>query len=182
MTPSPNPPRRQPRHPATRRRAPRPAAGPGAAGKPLGPALGLCLLILGAVGWIRHFSSAPAYLAVPVTVGLCAVYALTAVLLAAEGAGAAAEQAKADVRAGRTLASYFGLHPSIMCVAPTGDGPIAVENGPVPTDRPVLSFGSSGTWIWLWDAHRDGDDTTWRTFATRREDIQLTTPTTLDAP
>ncbi|RMI43406.1 hypothetical protein EBN88_07180 [Streptomyces triticirhizae] len=151
-----------------------------AAGKPLGLALGLCLLILGVVGWIRHFFSAPAFLAVPVTVTLCVVYALTAVVLAAEGAGAAAEQAKADFRAGRTPASYFGLHPSIMCVRPTGEGPVAVENGPVPTDRPVLSFGASGTWIWLWDAQRDGDATTWRTFAARREDIQLTAPTTPD--
>ncbi|KAB8161400.1 hypothetical protein FH609_027115 [Streptomyces sp. 3MP-14] len=146
-----------------------------AAAKPLAVGLALCLFVIGSVGWLRYFY-APWRYTLPLVTVFCALYILMAIALASQSASDAAEQAMADFREGHTPPSYLGLHPNMMCVTPTGEGPIPVENGPVPVDRPVLSFGSSGTWIWLWDAHREGGEDTWRAFAVRREDVELVHP------
>jgi hypothetical protein len=60
-----------------------------------------------------------------------------------------------------------------MCVHPVEpDQPVPVENGPVPTDHPVVSFGSAGDWIWLWDPDRHNGKIQ-ESFAVRCENVRL---------
>ncbi|MGP4112144.1 hypothetical protein ACTWP5_14660 [Streptomyces sp. 4N509B] len=152
-----------------------------AAGRPLGIALAFVLLFTGALGWARHVYFARGdnrVYAIVATLLASLVYALTAVGLGVDAAHSAAERAMAEAGDGRNPAPYFGLRGGLMCVHPVGAEPIAVENGPVPTGHPVLSFGSSEEWVWLWDPARaarsdvDASDT----FAVRRDDVRLVPP------
>ncbi|MES5821195.1 hypothetical protein [Streptomyces sp. RG80] len=149
-----------------------------AAGEPMGLALGSMLFFLAVVGWLRHFhlgrDTGNRFLAVVLATLLIVSYALGAILLgtrqAASTAGRAAEDA---ARTGKAPDAYFGIYGHFMCLAPVDpDKPFAVENGPAPTDHPVLSFGTSGDWIWLWDPRR-GNGTVQESFAVRREDVRL---------
>ncbi|MEO3752646.1 hypothetical protein [Streptomyces sp. B6B3] len=153
-----------------------------AAARSLAVAFGFVLFFVGVLGWARH-----AYLAlggnrlfaVLSTLILSLVFALTAVLLGIYEADTTARDAMAEARGGDNPASYFGLQGRLTCVLPVADTAIPVENGPVPTGHPVLSFGSSEDWIWLWDPERDSAPTT---FAVRREDVRLLTPDDAGCP
>lgn len=150
-----------------------------AAAKPLGTAVCFVLLFTGLLGWARHtylaLGGGRVY-AVVATLVASLLYVLVGIGVGVDAARADARRAMADARAGRTPAAYFGLQGSLLCVRPVdGDGgAVAVENGPVPTGHPVLSFGSSEEWIWLWDPRRDGAGSP--TVAVRREDVRLIPP------
>jgi hypothetical protein len=149
----------------------------GAAARPLGLALAFVLLFTAVLGWARyvHMTRGDNRLfAVGSVVILSLLYALTSIAIGMDDAAGAMERAAAEAREGRDPAAYFGLQGRLMCVTPAGDEPVPVENGPVPEGRPVLSFGSSEDWIWVWDA--EGEEGEGRTFAVRREDVQLTAP------
>jgi hypothetical protein len=151
-----------------------------AAAEPLGLGLAFALLFVGALGWMRY-----AYLAlgdnrlfaVATILVLSVVYAVTAIALGMKEADTAAERAMAEAVEGRDPSTgYFGLEGELVCVRPIGEAAIPVENGPVPTGHPVLSFGSSEEWIWLWDPERFNDREVPDTFAVRREDVRLVAP------
>jgi hypothetical protein len=151
-----------------------------AAAEPLAIALAFALLFIGALGWMRY-----AYLAlgdnrlfaVVTILVLSVVYALTAIGLGVEEADSAARRAMAEAGEGRDPSDdYFGLQGELVCVRPVGEDPIPVENGPVPVDHPVLSFGSSEDWIWLWDPVRADDPEVPDTVVVRRDDVQLVAP------
>lgn len=150
-----------------------------AAGEPMGLALGSMLFFLAVVGWLRHFhlgrDSGNRFFAVLLATLLIVSYALGAILLgtsqAAKAAGRAAENAARD---GAAPDAYFGIYGHFMCLRPVDPAtPLAVENGPAPTAYPVLSFGTSGDWIWLWDPRRGSGTALQESFAVRREDVQL---------
>jgi hypothetical protein len=149
-----------------------------AAGEPMGLALGSMLFFLAVVGWLRYFhlgrDSGNRFFAAVLASLLIVSYVLGAILLgtsqAAKTAGRDAENAARD---GIEPDAYFGIYGHFMCLSPVDpDQPLPVENGPAPTDHPVLSFGSSGDWIWLWDPKRKNGDVQ-ESFAVRREDVRL---------
>jgi hypothetical protein len=65
--------------------------------------------------------------------------------------------ARRAVQTGEQPAAYYGLKPRLICVVPLDSRvqPTAY-NGPIPLDRPLLTFGPDGERIWLWDA-TDGE-------------------------
>ncbi|WDF38002.1 hypothetical protein PBV52_14950 [Streptomyces sp. T12] len=148
------------------------------AAEPMGLALGSALFFVAVVGWLRHFhlgrDASNRFFAIALATLVIVVYALSAVALgtgqAASAAGRAAENA---ARRGVQPSDYFGVYGHFMCVRPVdASHPLAVENGPVPTGHPVVSFGTSGDWIWLWDPARNNGKVQ-ESFAVRREDVQL---------
>lgn len=147
-----------------------------AVAEPVLVALGFTLLFTAAYGWLRHVHFAvntDRIFALTMTVLLSVLYALTAISVGLAEADGAAERAAERAEGGHDPAPYFGLEGALMCVRPVRDEPLAVENGPVPTDHPVLSFGASGDWIWLWDPERDGPR---KAFVVLRSGVQLVPP------
>ncbi len=149
-----------------------------AAAEPVALALGSVLFLVAVTGWLRHFHAGRdagfRLYGIVVTTLLAVLFTLTAIYLGADRATrAAGRTAERTAARGAQPPSYFGLKGHLMCLRPVQpDRPLAVENGPVVTDHPVLSFGSTGDWIWLWNpAHGDGDDA--ESFAVRREDVRL---------
>ncbi|WP_405737363.1 hypothetical protein OG885_30165 [Streptomyces sp. NBC_00028] len=147
------------------------------AAEPMALALGSGLFFLAVVGWGRHFhfgrDSGNRFFAVVLATLLTLVYALTAIGLGTKDAATAAGRAAESAARHGSEPSYFGIHGHFMCLHPLDPGkPLAVDNGPAPTDHPVLSFGTTGDWIWLWDPRRN-DGEAQESFAVRREDVQL---------
>ncbi|WP_274557118.1 hypothetical protein [Streptomyces spiramyceticus] len=147
-----------------------------AALKPVGLAAGFALLFVAAAGWARHAhwgrvpgGGIPSFIFPVVAVQ----YILTALIVGLITAGSAWGDAAEAVRSGRNPAGYYGLHGTLMCVTPHSKD-IAVYNGPLITDRAVLTFGSTGERIWLWGlqdtAHGKGR---WAATSVRLEDISL---------
>lgn len=149
-----------------------------AAAEPMALALGSVLFFVAVLGWLRHFhlgrDGGYRLFAVVISTLLAVAYALTAIALGADRAtGAADRAALRTATRGASPPDYFGLRGRLVCVRPVDrTTPLPVENGPVPTTHPVLSFGSTGDWIWLWDPSLKGRDTA-KSFAVRREDVQL---------
>ncbi|MDX3353270.1 hypothetical protein PV703_08035 [Streptomyces sp. ME01-24h] len=141
-----------------------------AAAEPLGLALAFVLFFTSVTGWLRHVHIAKGdnrLALVAVTALLSAAFAATALLAGAHDADRAAAHAATAARQGHAPAAYFGVRGSLMCVVPVGDGLVPGENGPVPVDHAVLSFGASGDWIWLWDPRRS------QALSLRRDAVQL---------
>lgn len=148
------------------------------AAEPMGLALGSVLFIVAVVGWLRHFhlgrDAGSRFFAIVLATLIVVVYALGAVALGiGQAASAAGRDAENAARKGTHPPDYFGIYGHFMCVRPVDAAtPVAVENGPVPTGRPVVSFGTSGDWIWLWDPDRNNGKVQ-ESFAVRREDVRL---------
>jgi hypothetical protein len=149
-----------------------------AAAEPVALALGSVLFFVAVVGWLRHLHAGRdagfRLYGIVVTTLLATLFTLTAIYLGADRATrAAGKDAQRTASRGTEPPGYFGLKGHLMCLRPVEpDKPLPVENGPIVTAHPVLFFGSTDEWIWLWDpAHGDGDD--WESFAVRREDVQL---------
>jgi hypothetical protein len=123
------------------------------AGRSILIGLAVALLLVAIIGWVRYFHGFDTLTRGPLLLMATAVGALY--LLASIGSGlssvdTAAHRAAALARAGRQPTAYFGLQPVLECLRPVS--PTApVYNGPVPVSRPVLSFGASGTQLWIWN-------------------------------
>ncbi|HET9383222.1 MAG TPA: hypothetical protein VFP69_20660 [Streptomyces sp.] len=147
-----------------------------AAAEPMALALGSALFFVAVAGWLRHFhlgrDATNRVFAVVLTTLLAVGYALTAVALGIDRADDAARAAARAAARGTAPSGYFGLRGRLVCVRPLAPD-VAVENGPVPTGHPVLTFGAAGEWTWLWDPARRAGDPAPRAFAVRREDVQL---------
>ncbi|MBW5422748.1 hypothetical protein GKQ77_14450 [Streptomyces sp. BG9H] len=154
-----------------------------AALKPLGLAAGFALVFVAVAGWARHTywgrvpgDGIPGFV-LPVVATL---YVVTTLLVGLITAASAQSSAEAAVRDGRNPPGYYGLHGTLMCAKPlTKD--IAVYNGPLVTDRPVLSYGSTGERIWLWGFQEPEQDGTgsegkWAAMSVKLEDVALTAP------
>ncbi|MEV5318274.1 hypothetical protein AB0K92_11555 [Streptomyces sp. NPDC052687] len=151
-----------------------------AAGRPMALALGSVLFFVALVGWLRHFhvlerDGTFRVFAITLTTLLTIAYTLTALALGAGLArGAAGHAARSVARDGTDPPGYHGLQGRLVCVRPVDpDNPFPVENGPAATGHPVLSFGATGDWIWLWDPARYDDEVVQESFAVRREDVRL---------
>ncbi|AUH41965.1 hypothetical protein CXR04_18685 [Streptomyces sp. CMB-StM0423] len=112
----------------------------------------VAVFLLGIAGWARYNhwwfgTRSMVALFVPL---IFLVYVLTIMQASLESAGGAAEQAAADAQQGKRPGRYRGLQGELMCVKPLRKE-IPVYNGPVPVDRPVLTFGNAGDDLWLWD-------------------------------
>ncbi|MGW7297233.1 hypothetical protein [Streptomyces sp. NPDC054829] len=149
-----------------------------AAAEPIGLALISVLFVVAVAGWLRHFhlgrDRGNRLMAVVLATLLAVAFALTAIGIGTSNAASAAGRAaEAVARQGTRPPDYYGVYAHFVCVRPVDpDKPLAVDNGPAPTDHPVLSFGTSGDWIWLWDPERH-NGTVQESFAVRREDVQL---------
>ncbi|CCK30125.1 hypothetical protein BN159_5746 [Streptomyces davaonensis JCM 4913] len=150
-----------------------------AAAEPLGLALGSAVFFVAVIGWLRHFhlgrDGSNRLFAVVMATLLGVVFALTAIGIGTRNAASAAGRAAENVgREGTRPPDYFGVYAHFVCVIPVDpDKPLAVDNGPAPTDHPVVSFGTAADWIWLWDPERGNGPKQQESFAVRREDVQL---------
>ncbi len=148
-----------------------------AVAEPLGATLFFVALCAATGGWLRHFhitggEHRHSILAALSIVGLS--FTAAGIGLGVDKAADAAGTAQTDAARGHAPSAYFGLEGTLVCVRPvSADQPIPVDNGPLPTDHPVLSFSSSGDWIHLWDPARRSATPDRRSFAVRREDVQL---------
>lgn len=149
-----------------------------AAAEPMGLALGSAVFFVAVLGWLRHFhlgrDGSNRLFAVVLATLLGVVFALSAIGIGTRDAASAAGRAAENVaREGARPPDYFGVYGHFVCVRPVDAAkPLAVDNGPAPTDHQVLSFGTTGDWIWLWDPARH-NGTIQESFAVRREDVQL---------
>ncbi|WP_107099141.1 hypothetical protein [Streptomyces kanamyceticus] len=153
-----------------------------AALKPIGLAAGFALVFVAAAGWARHTywgrvpgDGIPGFV-LPV---VAALYIVTTLLVGLITAAAATDDAAAAVKEGRNPPGYYGLHGTLMCAKPLSKD-IAVYNGPLVTDRPVLTFGSTGERIWLWGFQKakggKSEKGDWAAMSVRLEDVVLTAP------
>ncbi|QIB42819.1 hypothetical protein [Streptomyces aureoverticillatus] len=116
--------------------------------------IGLLLPPLALYGWARHFHWAWEKSIVSM------VSALVALVLLAAGAYAsmsrtvdAARRAARDAVSATSPAPYFGIEGRRVCVEPLKDK-LSVKNGPLPADRPLLTFSTDGDVLYLWDPVR----------------------------
>jgi hypothetical protein len=123
------------------------------AGRPV--LIGLCFttIFVGVIGYFRYFhqfsdgSRWMPLLSSSVTLG---IYLLASLSIGLTAAAHAADSAAAAARAGRQPGAYFGIVGVLDCIRPVADV-IPVYNAPLPTGRPLLSFGTATTSLWLWD-------------------------------
>ncbi|MCT2590733.1 hypothetical protein LHJ74_12570 [Streptomyces sp. N2-109] len=146
--------------------------------RPVGVATGCALFFLAVAGWARYtYLSGPGdrmpSLFLPL---LTLLYVITALSFGLLAVGEAAYDTAEAVQQGKQPAAYFGLDPALMCVRPLGDE-LSVYNGPLSTDRPVLTFGSAGDRVWLWGPQESsGAEDRWAASSVRLEDVSLTAP------
>ncbi|MFC1419480.1 hypothetical protein [Streptacidiphilus cavernicola] len=124
--------------------------------KPVLIGAALLMVLVGGAGWLRYFHQAPSTASLAFLYGplICVVYVGSALLAGIHGASGAADRAAEQARAGRAPSSYFGIEGRMMCLVPTGAEPVPVFNGPLPTDHPVLVFGTGSDPLWAWDPRR----------------------------
>ncbi|MEV8021838.1 hypothetical protein AB0O76_37055 [Streptomyces sp. NPDC086554] len=126
----------------------------------------------GVVGWNRYnyVSLGRGRLALAAQRVFLLVGIVTAIALAMavgiRAADVAAKDARAAARSNRTPKPYFGLQGRLVCVRSLQQR-IPVFNGPIPSDRPLLTFGTSTDQAWLWDA------VSGQLLAVRTEDVML---------
>lgn len=115
--------------------------------------LAFVLLFVAAIGWARYFhwfdESIRWYPLLLVTL-LSAVYLLASITIGLGDVNGAASDAADAARAGRNPASYFGMRGTLECVRPV-TAAVPVYDGPLPAGRPLLSFGATGSQLWVWD-------------------------------
>ena len=137
--------------------------------KPVGIAALLTVLVVALAGWMRHFhqwvnSRLMVVIGVPfMTLFVIAISLLTGI---AEAEGAAS-RAWTAARAGHNPAPYFGVQGRLVCVEPV-EKKFSVFNGPLDVKRPLLTFGTSGDRVWLWDPRRA------QPLSVRLEDVVVT--------
>lgn len=124
--------------------------------KPVGIALGLSAVVLAIAGWMRHYHQwVHARGMVRIGVPLMSVFVIGISLTAGlVGAEAAANRARAAAASGKAPSAYYGAQGQLVCVKPVSKE-IPVFNGPLATTLPLLTFGTSGDRVWLWDSRRD---------------------------
>ncbi|MFE1960583.1 hypothetical protein [Streptomyces sp. NPDC059479] len=137
--------------------------------KPLGIAGLMAALVMAFAGWLRHFHQwVNSRVMVIIGVPFLTIFVITISLLAglAQAEGAAA-RAWAATRAGHDPAPYFGIQGRLVCVEPL-EKRFPVLNGPLDIKHPLLTFGTSGDRVWLWDPRRT------ETLSVRLEDVIVT--------
>lgn len=137
--------------------------------KPTGIALGLAAVVLAIAGWLRHYhqwvhARGMVRIGVPLMSLFVIGISLTAGLVGAE---AAANRARVAAASGENPAAYYGVQGRLVCVKPVSKG-IPVFNGPLANRRSLLTFGTSGDRVWLWDPRRD------QSLSVRLEDVVVT--------
>ena len=115
-------------------------------------ALGFVLFFVALIGWYRYmnWSDYTRWLPLLSLAILSAVYVLTAITIGLGTVDGAAADAASAVRAGRQPPGYFGIQGGLVCVQPV-TAVIPVYDGPLPSHRPLLSFGTTSDQLWLWD-------------------------------
>lgn len=114
--------------------------------------LAVVLFFVAVIGWVRYFygfdETRELTLLLIVTMSL--FYLIASVGVSLSLVDGAANDAAMKARAGLQPNGYFGLQGTLECVQPIGPS-IPVYNSPLPIQRPVLSFGASGSQLWMWD-------------------------------
>ncbi|MGQ4382298.1 hypothetical protein [Streptomyces sp. SAS_270] len=108
--------------------------------------VGICRYYYIPVGRDRLAISSQRVLLITGTIAAIAVPVIVGISTADNRADEARTAADAD----RTPEPYYGLHGRLVCVRMLQPD-LPVFNGPIPAGRPILTFGSSGDQVWLWD-------------------------------
>lgn len=115
--------------------------------------LGCVLVTVAIIGWGRYFHALSdsdrwmPLLTAALTLVVYLLATLSSGLVAVDGA---ANAAMAAAHAGRRPANYFGIQGTLECLKPVIPA-VPVYNAPLPTGRPLLSFGTTSNWLWVWD-------------------------------
>ena len=114
--------------------------------------LGFVLFFVALIGWYRYmnWSDYTRWLPLMSLAALSAIYILTAITIGLGTVDGAAADSASAARAGRQPAGYFGIQGGLVCVRPV-TAMIPVYDGPLPSRRPLLSFGTTSDQLWLWD-------------------------------
>lgn len=120
--------------------------------------LGLVLFFVAAAGWSRYFqwlSDTNRWLPLLTITVVAGTYFLTAIDVGLSRVDSASASTAVQASAGKQPSEYFGMHGVLVCVSPVAAS-VPVYNGPMPWTRPVLSFGVTGSQLWVWDpqSHR----------------------------
>ncbi|WP_240136196.1 hypothetical protein [Streptomyces sp. MUM 178J] len=123
--------------------------------RPVGLAAVLLLLWAGVSGWLRYFHLRPRGPVIPTVVTLVVSLIALGLPIVFEAAEAEKAAARARITAweGRDPAPYFGVRGRLVCVRGMEER-IPVFNGPLDSERPLLTFGPSEDRVWLWDPRR----------------------------
>jgi hypothetical protein len=115
--------------------------------------LGFTAIFVAVIGYSRYFhqlSGDSRWMPLLYSSLTLAVYLLASLAIGLNAVADAGGEAAAAATAGRQPSGYFGIQGVLACVRPVTND-IPVYNAPLPAGRPVLSFGTSGDWLWLWD-------------------------------
>ncbi|WP_432173540.1 hypothetical protein [Streptomyces sp. Tue6028] len=112
--------------------------------------IGICRYFYIPVGRDRLTSSSQRILLITCIIAVLAAPVVVGISTADNLAGAA----RAEAHSGHVPEQYYGLRGRLVCVHVL-DSDFPVFNGPIPYERPLLTFGSSGDQVWLWDPVTD---------------------------
>lgn len=147
--------------------------------KPMGIVLLVVLFLVGLAGWARyfHWASGIRELTWIIWPLILIVYVLTAFQVGIVDATGAARSAASAARQGKNPNGWFGIQGNLMCLRPVGEK-VPVINGPVPTEEPVLFFGTSGDHLWVWapQRNRESPGRQWNSLRIRAESVTVQAP------
>ena len=115
--------------------------------------LGFVLFFIAIIGWIRYFHWAEdgaRWLSWLTIALLAAIYLLSSISTGLAIVSDASARAAEEASAGRQPNSYFGIQGTLMCFRPVTKS-IPVYNGPLPSNKPMLSFGTTSDELWVWN-------------------------------
>lgn len=147
--------------------------------KPMAVGAAVIFLLVGITGWVRYFHWLPRSPVITLVMWplVLLIYVLTVLQVSLDDTATAADRVAERARAGQAPGSYYGINGTLVCLRPLGDD-IPVLNGPLPTAHPVLSFGTSGDHLWIWDPRKPGGttgaDTPRGAVRVRTEDVTVT--------
>ena len=115
--------------------------------------LGFTAIFVAIIGYSRYFhqlSGDSRWMPLLYSTLTLTVYLLASLTIGLAAVADAAGEAAAAASAGRQPGRYFGIQGVLECIRPV-TSTIPVYDAPLPTRRPVLSFGTAGDSLWLWD-------------------------------
>jgi hypothetical protein len=129
------------------------------------------------VGWMRYFYLLnEVFLPILLSIVACgiAIYLVASLALGQRSADRASERAVASALSGQDPREYDGITSSLVCLKPVVT-PVPVDNGPLVTNEPVLSFGENAAGrLWVWYPGETGSHAAnSRAFSVPVQDVQV---------
>jgi len=115
--------------------------------------LGFTAVFVAIIGYSRYFhqlSGDSRWMPLLYSTLTLTIYLLASLTIGLTAVADAASEAAAAANSGRQPSGYFGIQGVLECVRPV-TSTVPVYNAPLLTGRPVLSFGTAGDSLWVWD-------------------------------